>query len=199
MEMQAEILSLVALLIAIASTVINYVLLRAQQDPEVVVFAFPDARRPSIINLIIENIGKGIARDISFELNRPMPWEAFGFAQAEMPKKMTKGPLIYGISFLSPGEKRIMTWGQYHGLTKGLEGNPVDVTARYFSDPRFRLTRQTHVTVSTIDIRSFEGTDASDDNWDKKSAEQLEKLVASLKSVTDPETHSFRVILRNDE
>ena len=108
--MQAEILSLVALLIALASTVINYLLLRAQQDPEVVVFAVPDARRPSIINLIIENVGKGIARDTSFELIRPMPWKAFGFAEAGMPKQMTRGPMIYGIPFLSPGEKRIMTW-----------------------------------------------------------------------------------------
>jgi len=197
--MQAELLSLVALLIALASTVINYVLLRVQQDPEIVVYAFHDARRPSIINLIIENIGKSIARDVSFESDRPMPWEAFGFAEAKMPKKMERGPLIYGIPFLSPGEKRIMTWGQYHGLTKGLEGKPIRVTANYFSNPKFRFIRQKHATISTIDIRSFEGTDASDDNWDKKSAEQLEKVAACLKAVTDPHTHSFRVTLKKDD
>ena len=197
--MQAELLSFAALLIALASTVINYVLLRAQQDPEVLVYAVHDARRPSIINLIIENIGKGIARDVSFSSDRPMPWEAFGFAEAKMPKQMQKGPLIYGVPFLSPGEKRIMTWGQYHGLSKGLEGKPINITAKYFSNPRFRLVRQAHATVSTIDIKSFEGTDASDDNWDKRAAEHLEKIANSLKSVTDTRTSALRIAVQKDD
>ena len=199
MEMQTELLSFVALLIALASTVINYLLLRAQQDPEVVVYIIHDTRRPSIINLIIENIGKGIARDISFASDRAMPWEAFGFAESKMPKQMERGPLIYGVPFLSPGEKRIMTWGQYHGLSKGLEGKPINITAKYFSNPRFRLVRQTHTTVSTIDIKSFEGTDASDDNWEKKAAEQLEKVATSLKAVTDIRTNSLRITVQKDD
>ena len=197
--MQAELLSLVALLIALASTVINYLLLRSQQDPEVVVYAIPDPRRPTIINLIIENIGKGIARDVSFASDRPMPWEAFGFEGAKMPKQMERGPLIYGVPFLSPGERRVMTWGQYHGLSKGLDGKPIKVTAKYFSNPSLRLVRQKHAAVSIIDIKSFEGTDVSDDNWDKKAAEQLEKIASALKAVTDPQTHSLRVTVKSDE
>jgi len=46
-SLSSEILSLVALVIALSSTVINYLVLRLQRDPEVVVYALPDPRRPA--------------------------------------------------------------------------------------------------------------------------------------------------------
>ena len=69
----SEILSLVALVIALTSTIINYLLLRLHRDPEVIVYAVTDHRRPSIINLVIENTGKGLAFDVKFETNRSIP------------------------------------------------------------------------------------------------------------------------------
>lgn len=194
--MQAEILSLVALLIALASTVVNYLLLRAQEDPEVVVYAVADLKRPSFINLIIENIGKGIARDISFAADRPIPSEAFGFENAAAPKQMKKGPLINGIPFLHPGERRIITWGQYGGISRGLENKALNVTSEYYSSPKLKILRKKHSTISNIDLKSFEGTDASDGNWDKKAADQLEKIAASLKSVIDVPERSIRVSVK---
>ncbi len=196
--MQAEIISFVALLIALASTVVNYVLLRAQRDPEIVVYASHDTKRPSIINLIIENIGNGIARDISFKADRSIPAEAFGIENAKVPEQMKKGPLIYGIPFLHPGERRLITWGQYDGLCKGLDDKAIDISTTYFSNPSLKIVRQKHTTISRIDIKSFEGTDASDYNWDKKSAEQLQKIAASLKVITDTRNQSLRITVSND-
>jgi hypothetical protein len=197
--MQAEILSFTALVIALLSAVISYVLLRAQSEPEVVVYAVADLGRPSIINLIIENIGKGIARNVSFRTSRPMPQEAFGFENAAIPKQMQRGPIVHGIAFLHPGERRVITWGQYGGLTKGLEDQPLDVTATYYSSPAFKLVRKKHVTSSTIDIKSFEGTDASDGNWDKKSAEQLQKIAETLRRVTDLSTQSIKIVVKRQK
>lgn len=69
----SSILSLVALAVALTSLVVNYLLLREQNDPQVIVYAISDKRRPSIINLVIKNIGKGIAFDVAFDFSEPIP------------------------------------------------------------------------------------------------------------------------------
>lgn len=186
-----EIVSLVALVIALASTIINYLVLRLQRDPEVVVYALPDTSRPSIINLVIENVGKGVAHDIKFEPSRQIPHRAFGFEPAPLPEPMIDGPLICGIPSMVPGEKRIITWGQFGGLRKGLGDEVLDIMATYRSLPALRLTSQKHKTSSRIDIKSFEGTDASDQNWDKKIANQLEKIAIVLTDFTE-QTKQFK-------
>lgn len=189
----SEILSLVALVIALTSLVVNFLLLRIQRDPDVTVIAIHDDRRPSIINLIIQNTGQGAAHDVTFRSNHPIPARAFGFENAPKPDAMSDGPLIQGIPTFAPGEKRIITWGQYGGLKSGLGDNVLDVTATYYSRPALSLTRQKHKTTSRIDLRSFEGTDASDYNWDKKTAESLKELATALKAVTDSQQRAIRI------
>lgn len=196
--MSPEILSLTALLIALTSTVINYLLLRIQRDPEVVVYAIPDIQRSTIINLIIENTGKGIAHNVQFKCDRNIPARAFGFDNASEPESMTDGPLINGIPSFGAGEKRVITWGQYGGLKKGLNDEAIDITAIYFSKPPLRIRQQQHKTTSRIDLRSFEGTDASERNWGRKSAEQLEKIVKTLSQLTDGGQRSLKVSITSN-
>lgn len=188
-----EVLSVVALIIALSSTVINYLVLKIQRDPEVVIYALHDERRPSIINLIIENSGPGIAQDVSFKSNRAIPARAFGFGNAEIPADMTDGPLIQGIPSFASHERRIITWGQYGGLKKGLGDDVLDITAIYYSRPPLCLTRQKHKTTSRIDMRSFEGTDASDHNWDKMAAENLGKIAKAITDVTNASNRSLKI------
>jgi hypothetical protein len=76
MELSAFIVSLVAVIIATASTVISYLLFRDAKDPEVVVYASPDERRPSIINLIIENTGRSAGWDVTFKSSISVPQHA---------------------------------------------------------------------------------------------------------------------------
>jgi hypothetical protein len=174
----SSLLGLVALAVALTSLVVNYLLLREQHDPYVVVYALADRRRPSIVNLVIENIGKGIAHDVRFFASEPIPGNAFGFENAPVPKQMTDGPLIAGIPMLSPGESRVITWGQYGGLkAAGLATRDLVVKAAYRSKPRLRITDSKHQSISRISIKSCEGTDASDHNYDKLTAEALKELV----------------------
>lgn len=93
---------------------------------------------------------------------------------------MDYGPLIKGIPALGPGSKRIITWGQYGGLKKGIGDDVVEITVAYKSEGPLALFKRRHKSVCPIDIRSFEGTDVSDKNWDKKTAEQLEKIAKIL-------------------
>jgi hypothetical protein len=191
--MSPEIVSVVALVVALSSTTISYLVLRQYLDPLVVVYAVADPTRPSIISLIIENIGNGIADDITFESNRTIPTRAYGFENAPMPPTMKDGPLIHGIPSLVRLERREMTWGQFGGLHAGLGGDVLEISATYFSRAPLSLIRTKHRHTSRIDIRSFEGTDASDHNWDKKTAESLKKIAAALERVVDPHTNSLRI------
>ncbi len=138
--------SIVLVGIAVAATAINYILLRSQLDPHVIVHATNDDRRPSFIILVIENIGKRIARDITFRANAQMPAKAFGFDNAPTPQPMTEGPLVTGIKALAPGDRRVITWGQYHGLMKGLSDGQIMITARYRSAPVLFLQEEWAVT-----------------------------------------------------
>lgn len=163
-------------LITVTAVIVNYLIFRTQVDPEIIVNAMHDDERPSIIILIIENIGKGMARDIHFSWQGKLPKEAFGFEDAAVPEEVDSGPLVNGIPALGPGSKRIITWGQYGGLKKGIGDNIIHITATYKSDTHILPWKNKHSTTSLLDIKSFEGTDASDRNWLKKIADRLEKL-----------------------
>lgn len=148
--------------------------------------------------LVIENIGRGLAKDVTFTFSEPLPEKAFGIENAPMPKTMSYGPLVTGIPSLGPGSKRVLTWGQYGGLEKGLEDRVVEVTAIYRSDHRYLIGSKKHKTISPLDIKSFEGTDASDKNWAKKSAEHLEKIAKTLDHATSG-SRSLKVEIREGQ
>ncbi len=194
MELSAFIVSLVAVIIATASTVISYLIYRDARDPEVVVYATPDRRRPSIINLIIENSGRSSAWDIEFDPSAPIPEQAFGFENAKQPEPMSSGPIVNGIPCLGPGAQRVITWGQYGGLQKGIGDGYIDIETKYFSRPPLSIARRKHTTKSRLDVLSFENTDNSDHNWDKKVAEELKKIATTISGVRSSMEGAIRVM-----
>lgn len=194
MEQSSFIISLVAVIIATASTVISYLLFRDAKDPHVVVFANPDERRPSIINLVIENTGRSAAWDVRFHSSIPVPQEAFGIENAKQPKPMDHGPIVNGIPCLGPGSKRVITWGQFDGIRKGIGEGCLDITTTYYSDPSLAFKRRKHMTLSRLDIKSFENTDASDHNWDKKIAEELKVIAAAVSKMKSSPENALRVL-----
>lgn len=177
--------SIAAAIIAVSATVINYLFFRSQVDPHVIVYATTDERRPSIVVLIIENIGKSMAKNVTFEFSRLFPKKAFGITETEssQPEEMDEGPLITGISSLGPGSKRVITWGQFGGLHKALGDKPVDVTVHFDRDSCVPFSCKKFSVVCPVDIKSFEHTDASDHNWDKKAANELERIAKALEKI----------------
>ena len=70
-------------------------LFRTQVDPHVVVYATPDKTRPSVIVLVIENVGKRVAKNVRFTLSEPLPGDAWGLGDdVPEPEQMRSGPLI---------------------------------------------------------------------------------------------------------
>lgn len=170
--------------VAIIAAAIAYLTYRNQTDPLVVVYATPDYDRPTVINLIIENIGRGVAKNISFELSEQLPVNAFGLSKIENEEWMTSGPLVNGIPALGPGAHRIITWGQYGGLHDLLGDKAIEVNAVFYRNGVFRassLQQMKHC--SLLEVSSFGATSAADNNWQRKQARQLEHIARELKAI----------------
>lgn len=182
MELNSFINLLIAL-IAITSTIVSYLIFRHAKDPEVVVYATPDEKRPSFIVLIIDNIGNSPAWDINFISTTQVPFRAFGGNSSQTSQVMKNGPLIHGIPYLGPNAKRILTLGNFEGIRQILGNEHVDITATYFSKPSLAFCKRKHLTISRIDIRSFECSNASDHNWDKKIADELAIMSSEIKRI----------------
>lgn len=171
-------ISTVATFVAACAAAISYAVYRTQADPDVVVYAETDSLRPTIINLVIKNIGRAPAYDVRFTSSTQLPAEAFGLNPGECPdcKIMTDGPLVTGIPFLPPDSKRVITWGQFGGLYRALGDDVVSVCAiyksRHFGIPRKIRIEQT----SAVEIRSFKGTDGSNKNYEKQIADNIKEL-----------------------
>ena len=155
--------------IAIASSMIAFRIYRSSTDPNVIVYADLDDQRPSIVVIIIENVGQGPARDIQFETSRPLPEDAMGFENAPMPREMTASCLISGIPYLAPRQRFVLTWGQYGGLHKFLGDSTVTVTAHYSRANESWMNRRLHGS-SMISIGAMAQLDASDHNWGRNAA-----------------------------
>jgi hypothetical protein len=176
--------SIAATSVAAAALGISYLLYRSQSDPDVIVYAQTDEGRPTIINIVIENKGSASAEDVSFEWAGRLPARAWGMTPGaqDSSEAMSEGPLVHGIPALPPGEKRVITWGQYWGLFTALGGGTKEIVIRFRSRRRLFGGRRGHQTSCSLDICSFEATDASERNWDKKIAENLDRLRSSIES-----------------
>lgn len=147
----------VTALVTIAYTYFTLRLVRAQGEPKVIVYVKHDLDRPTVLAIVIENIGRDIAEDVSFVASRPIP-RAWG-VESPSPdgvKIIDDGPLNTGIPALGPNDPRTITWGQYGGLSKALGNNPI--TLKY----TYKHGRRRFSGVTQLEVESYVGTDAHD-------------------------------------
>lgn len=144
-------------IVAARYTFLTASLVRLQIQPHVILYVTHDAERRSIFMLVVKNIGNGMARNVMFYPERPIPAAAYGISElAERPGvTMTDGPLVEGIPLLAPGESRSITWGQFGGLTEALNGKSLKVDFKYFDG------KQELIDSTVLEVRSYWATDAS--------------------------------------
>ena len=168
--------------VAAVYTWLTHKLVRSQSEPNVVIYVRHDESRATFIQIVVENIGRSVARDIKFSFSRSVPNRAFGLSEVDAPEasKMTDGPLIEGIPALGPGDSRKIVWGQYGGLRKALGDEVIGVSYTYRHGDR-----EMPESFGVLDIRSFKGTDAVDNEGArvirelKRIADVLEKSQAN--------------------
>ena len=150
-------------IVAVVTTIINYFILRSQVDPKVIVYLTADTGRPTLILLVIENTGRGVARDVRFETSRPLRTHAWGLANSKttVGEEMTEGPICNGIPSLGPGSRRVITWGQYGGLSEVLGEEAIRITVRYWSERAGIFSPREEEEDFILEVESFALTDAS--------------------------------------
>jgi hypothetical protein len=166
---------------------LTHKMLKVPLDPYVILSVIQDYDRPSMLQLVVKNVGPGVAHDISFKFSRPIPEYAWGVKveNAQTAEIMSTGPLINGIPMLGPGEKIKIDWGQYEGLKKILGTEPVIVTCS-FKKHKQRMK----VVICKLDLSSFEKTIATK-TIDSRIFEAIEEISQQLKNILEKEvTHA---------
>ena len=171
-----------AVIVAAIYTRVTYRLFLVTDEPKVILFVRHDRERPTLLTIVIENIGRSIAEDVKFIPSRPVPKNAYGIETAVSgdAQHMTNGPLVTGIPALGPGDRRVLNWGQYGGLSSALEAGPIRV------DIAYRHGRRHLRGVAHLDVESYADTDASEPpqvivaNSSKKAASSLDRIANAL-------------------
>ena len=142
--------------------IVNAQLYRSHTDPEVIVYATPDESGPTLVLLVVENVGRGLARDVTFRWHKGNPVIAYGFgSEPARIESLTEGPLVEGLRELGPGSRRVTVWGQYGGLTSALKdyGGNMPVTVEYLGGHSgFMGSTRRHRGTFTLDVKSFDNT-----------------------------------------
>lgn len=133
-------------LITLLAVLIAFLALLRQSRPQVLIHYRPNPGVPSIIDLVIENIGTGTARDVRF--SHPLPARCYGI---EKPNGKGEPVLSEGVPALAPGQALIFDGGQFAGLKEQL-GAGLEIRASYlYRTPIGLDIRRTDINVLTID------------------------------------------------
>lgn len=155
----------------------------AQERPQVIVDA--DYSSTDVINVVVRNIGKGAAKDITFEFSALMesPWSV-----GEDGEPTTLNELPYfekGIDFLAPGAEISTLWATYIDLFPFLEKRGptegITVTSRYKS-----LTGESHETSWTINPLLLKGTAFTNEKGTKDPVKATEQISKDFHRVVSP-------------
>ena len=105
----------------------------AHERPQVIVLA--EYRQRRVIEVIVRNIGRGAAKDITFEFSAPLE---SSISDQEHPEVIPRNELPYfqeGLNYLAPGAEIGVIWDTHENLLpllreRGLE-NGITATSRY--------------------------------------------------------------------
>ena len=179
MEIGAFLVNIMMMLIAVASSLISYLVYKESSSPDVIVYLEQDKDARSILNLVIKNIGKSAAKDITFKSSRPLPQHAFS---GEKSQEMHEGPLISGIPFLAPGASRTLMLGNYAGLKEWIEDYKVQIDIEFYKANARKFRSKIIRNVSYLETYSFLGVSASDNSVGNKIQLELKKIEKAILS-----------------
>lgn len=133
--------------------------LEEQNKPYVIVYPQQQKRSPTVIEIVIENIGSSSAYDIKFTSTDNLYSKAWGIEKSSREAvKFVDGPFVSGIHYLQPSGKRILYWGQFAGISESLRGKPAEIVATFTNSAK----KIQYSTTSILDIKNFEGVTAND-------------------------------------
>lgn len=148
------------------------VMRRAETDPALAVYLHPYPRAINFFELVIQNHGRGIARNISWRVN-PTPEQI-----KERGVEIHSLALLDGLSQLAPGQSIRSFFGNAVALLKEPPLEPITVLAEYESVSGERLESS-----FVLDIRQFSGISQLGHPPEYDAVKALEKLADAARSV----------------
>lgn len=112
-------------LVTLLAVAVAYLALAKQSKPHILIHYRPNPDIQSIIDLVIENIGTGMARDVVF--SKPLPARCYGI---EGPNGPGSEVLSDGLPAIAVGQKYKFDGGQYGGLSTKL-GRKLEIEVSY--------------------------------------------------------------------
>lgn len=136
MNLAQTVFYVVSPLVTLLAVLVAYMALLRQSRPHILVHYRPNPGIPSMIDLVVENIGGGLARQVKF--SQPLPSQCWGI---EKPAGKGGEVLGEGLPALAAGQKVIFDAGQYGGLAARL-GDALEVKVSYQYENPIGLTRK---------------------------------------------------------
>lgn len=165
----------------------------AQEQPQVIVDA--DYSDQDVVDVVVRNIGKGAAKDITFEFSAPLDTSINTREDSEIVPLNELPYFKEGIEFLAPGAEIRALWDTYVGLfpllrDKGLNEG-ITITSRYKS-----LAGRPYDTRWTINPLRLSGAPHVKRGGQHEIAKALEKISKKVDRVTS--LRGLRVITRTE-
>lgn len=132
-------------LVTMMAVFVAYLALLKQSKPHILVQYRPNPGIQTFIDLVIENIGGGMARDVIF--SQPLPAQCFGI---ERPDADGSEVLKDGLPAIAAGQRFVFDGGQYGGL-KSKIGEKIEIDISYnFKNPLGLNRRRTERCVLSV-------------------------------------------------
>lgn len=138
-------------LVTLLAVSIAYLALVKQSRPHILVQYRPNPGIQSLIDLVIENIGGGMARNITF--SQPLPSQCFGIERAN-----GKGSDVLGngLPAIAAGQRYIFDGGQFGGLAARIgEKLELEISYKYRNPLGFERKRKETCVLSVAHLRSM--------------------------------------------
>lgn len=175
---------LASLLVAMCALWVTYIAIAAQHKPHILVYYCVNPNKQMFVDLVVENVGKGVAFDIKF--SKPLPVRLYGIEKLTCKEISTM--FEDGVPYLGSAQKLVADGGQFGGINQYLEeGFKFTVTYKYnnpFSMAR-TIKQEIELSVSHLDKMPtrYSGDQAIVDALKGNSGTTLHKIEESLRSI----------------
>ncbi len=145
-------------LVTLLVVFVAYLALVKQSRPHILVQYRPNPDIPSIIDLVIENIGGGMASDVTF--SQPLPAKCYGIEKASDSGAEVLGD---GLPAIAAAQKYVFDGGQYGGLESRLGAKlEIEIAYKYRNPLGISRKRKESCVLSVSHMRNMPSRTSAD-------------------------------------
>ncbi|HGL4550855.1 TPA: hypothetical protein ACKE7U_005012 [Klebsiella aerogenes] len=170
-------INILTMLVAVGSSCISYLVYKESTYPDVIVYLEQNNEVRTILNIVIKNIGKSAAKDVTFSFNENIFKDLLSNGEC---RALTGGALVSGIPFLAPGSCRILRLGNFADSKKILGDHKIRINTSFRKANSKNPFARNITNESYIELLSLSMVDASDNSNEKKIAENLAKIEKAI-------------------